>query len=360
MSNQLNVSVLVAARDEYSDQLKRHLQPLIQEGFSSIYEDSVSEDEYNPLKQFQIFLKQIPSWNQSILDQETTRIKEKCPYLMDMVTAIFVSHVKILASVRLGGKHSNIKIKIPTPEIFIHSVYVAGAECFYYSPEPFEDSLDRDNTEKIKDTINTNIDNTISAMIPIQSILQEYLCNTFTEHVTPSAQPEPIQQDDNNDIGDILSGSDIMDDIPTASDNKIDSGYESEKSDLSELFTPDPESNTNIDDSDVPIFPIGDTAPFEDKIKDDDFNLDNLNLDNLNLDEGDGNFKEIPVTDDGLGFLGSTDDDFPTDTGSSDIPDIPDFTDSIPLDQENFGFNDTPGDSALESDFNFFDTNDIL
>ena len=124
MSNQLNVSVLVAARDEYSEQLKRHLTPLIQEGFASIYDDSLIEDEENPLRQFQIFLRQIPKWNQTILEQETKRIKDKCPFLMDCVTAIFVSHVKILASVRLGGSHSNIKIKIPTAEIFIHSVYV--------------------------------------------------------------------------------------------------------------------------------------------------------------------------------------------------------------------------------------------
>lgn len=346
MSNQLNVSVLVAARDEYSDQLKRHLQPLIQEGFNSIYEDSVVENNNNPLRQFQIFLKQIPNWNQSILDQETTRIKNKCPYLMDMVTAIFVSHVKILASVRLGGKHSNIKIRIPTMEIFIHSVYVASAECFYYDPEMFDS---RHNTDKIKNIIYKNIDSTISSMIPIQSILQEYLCNTFTEHVNP-IKKEIIEEKE--ELGDILSGNDILDNLDM-DNNNIDGGYESDKSDLSGLFTNDNSGNDNtiVSDND-PIFPIGDTAPFEDKMNfsnyDDDIKLDDINLDDINLDMGD--VKTIPPDN----FLG----DDQVKYNKEEIT-LPTFNEDIPIDQDNFGFNDS-NDGAMENDFNFFDNNDIL
>ena len=40
--------------------------------------------------------------------------------------------------------------------------------------------------------------------------------------------------------------------------------------------------------------------------------------------------------------------------------DFPDFTDSIPVDQDNMGFNDPPKDSVEENDFNFFDNNDLL
>ena len=343
MSNQLNVSVLVAARDEYSGQLKRHLQPFIYEGFLSIYEEAVEEDKYNPLKQFQIFLKQVPNWNQTILDMETTRIKNKCPYLMDMVTAIFVSHVKILASVRLGGKHSNIKIKIPTPEIFIHSVYVAGAECFYYNPELFDDSNNRNNMERIRGIIGSNIDNTISEMIPIQSILQEYLCNTFTDHVKPEPkQEDPIDEFDNT--GDILSGNDIMDGIddPNKNDN-----YESSDntSDLSGLFTT-PKENTEDD----VIFPIGDTTSFDNKIKDD------------YKDDYKDESKEI-ICSDGFDFLGLDGSDSDNDShhdssnNDTDIKNIQDFNDDIPIDQDNGGFNEP---SAMESDFNFFDNNDVL
>ena len=362
MSNQLNVSVLVAARDEYSDQLKRHLQPLIQEGFTSIYEDSVEEDGDNPLRQFQIFLKQVPKWNQSILDQETLRIKEKCPFLMDMVTAIFVSHVKILASVRLGGKHSNIKIKIPTPEIFIHSVYVAGAECFYYNPELFEDNLDRINSKKIKNIIETNIDDTVSSMIPIRSILQEYLCNTFSDHIKNEPQ---VKEEEEEDLSDILNGNDIME--PSSQDSSQDySGYESEKTDLSELFTPMAENNSNkFGNDDDPIFPIGDNTSFSDKIDNkDDKDDDYIKLDSLSSDDEDEdkNIKEIPVSDTGLGFLGLDEPEAIVDDSEVDGVDFSNIPD-IPLNQDidssfNSSFNEPT--SAAESDFNCFDNNDIL
>lgn len=192
MANNLNVSVLCAAKEEYTNQLKHYLTPLIQEGFVSIYDDAViNDDTGNVLRQFQIYLKQIPRWNQTILEQETKRIKDKCPFLMDLVTAIFVSHVKILASVRLGGNHNNIKIKIPTSEIFIHSVYVNSAEKFYYEPQPFADLLKRKNVDLVKDTIDETIEETISTMIPIQSILQEYLSSAFSEHTKPQPMPDP-------------------------------------------------------------------------------------------------------------------------------------------------------------------------
>jgi hypothetical protein len=351
MASILNTNVLVSARDEYSNQLKRHLFPLIQEGIESIYTDSVTEDEYNPLKQFQIFLKQVPNWNQTILEGETNRIKDKCPYLMDMVTAIFVSHVKILASVRLGGNHSNIKIKIPTPEIFIHSIYVAAAECFYYDPMPFSDTLDRTNYEKIKETIETNIDDTISAMIPIQSILQEYLCNTFTDHVKQSLPSDPIPPVSPvpQDFGDVLSGTDIMnqidDPVPTQPDIPMD-----ELPNLGELFTP---VDSPVDSD--PIFGIGDSTPFSDKVVDDDLfsgnldSLDGIDTSDTPIDNEAGEVKELNFLD----FGG----DEPSDEKEKEIEPV-DFSDNvIPADQDTFGFNDTAGDDSNgrgDDEFNFF------
>lgn len=285
MSNQLNISVLVAAREEYLKQLKKHLTPLIQEGLISIYDDAKEEDPDNPLRQFQIFLKEIPKWNQTILDMETKRIKDRCPFLMDCVTAIFVSNVKILASVRLGGNHSNIRIRIPTAEIFVHSVYIASAETFYYDPEPFEDLLERDNIDKIKRGIDNSIEDTISSMIPIQNILQEYLCNTFTEHVQPPPKPDPLPEPP----GDILTGTDIVDPLPSMEETQktFDKGYESDKSSLSDLFNvggggSDFGSVSDVDSvpdtsGEVKEITLGDSVPFggdtEDKTTEQEPNL---------------------------------------------------------------------------------------
>ena len=252
MANSLNVSVLVAAKEEYTNQLKYYLTPLIQEGCTSIYEDAViNDEENNPLRQFQIFLKQIPKWNQSILEEETKRIKDKCPFLMDLVTAIFVSHVKILASVRLGGNHTNIKIKIPTSEIFIHSVYVNVAERVYYEPQPFEDIHSRKNMEKIRETIDEMIDETISAMIPIQSILQEYLCSAFSDHTKLPPAPDPLPEPPSDRE---FNGMDLVDsEAPMDDFNSIKSVSINDDK-LAKMR------------NEAPLFPIGDKPIFEDKI----------------------------------------------------------------------------------------------
>ena len=254
MASALNVSVLCAAKEEYTNQLKHYLVPLIQEGITSIYEDAVINDEEgNSLRHFQIFLKQVPKWNQTILETETKRIKDQCEFLMDLVTAIFVSHVKILASVRLGGNHSNIKIKIPTSEIFIHSIYVNASERFYYEPYPFDNLLKRENIDKIKEIVDETIDETISSMIPIQSILQEYLCNTFTDHTKPPPLPEP--------------------EIPPPSDREFNGSELVNENPVDTNFDNDIYNNTNetktVRFSDTPIFPIGDKPSFIDKLPQD-------------------------------------------------------------------------------------------
>ena len=223
MADNLNISVLCAAKEEYTNQLKHYLTPLIQEGFVSIYDDARENDEENVLRQFQIYLKQIPRWNQTILEQETKRIKDRCPFLMDLVTAIFVSHVKILASVRLGGNHGNIKIKIPTSDIFIHSIYVNAAEKIYYEPQPFRDLLNRKNVEVVKDIIDETVEDTISSMIPIQSILQEYLSSAFSEHTKPDPQPDPPPEAPYERQ---ITGTDIVNDAASHDSAPIDrSGF---------------------------------------------------------------------------------------------------------------------------------------
>ena len=219
MADNLNISVLCAAKEEYTNQLKHYLTPLIQEGFVSIYDDARENDEENVLRQFQIYLKQIPRWNQTILEQETKRIKDRCPFLMDLVTAIFVSHVKILASVRLGGNHGNIKIKIPTSDIFIHSIYVNAAEKIFYEPHPFRDlSFSRKNAEIVKDIIDETVEDTISSMIPIQSILQEYLSSAFSEHTKPDPQPDPPPE---APFERQITGTDIANEVSTKFVNEI-------------------------------------------------------------------------------------------------------------------------------------------
>ena len=178
MSGQLNVSVLVAAKTEYLNQIKIHLEPLIREGFISIWEDS-DQNRSN----FQSSLSDIPNWNQSILEQETKRIFDQCEFLTQLITAVFIAYVKILASVRLGNNDKNIRISIPQEAIFIHKVYINAAKIIFENTELFESPFERHNYNEIKNIIENSIEITISSLIPVGDILQQYLSDSFHQYI---------------------------------------------------------------------------------------------------------------------------------------------------------------------------------
>ena len=232
MSKNLNISVLVAARDEYIEQLKCILCPLINQGFLSIYNDAYGiTNGKNTIYKFQELLKAIPTWNQTILQNESKRIKKKCPYIMDIVTAIFVSNVKILASIRLSGDNDNIRVKIPTSDLFIHSIYIESANCIFYDPFLFYHRAKnygeiQKNKELINNIIRTAINETIRQMLPFDNILQEYLKSALDDNISESSDSESSDSDSENNINinKIVNQQGESED----SDHEIDSEPESE------------------------------------------------------------------------------------------------------------------------------------
>ena len=98
---------------------------------------------------------------------------------MDLITAIFVSHVKILACVRLKTDNKSVKIKVPSLNSFLHKIIIACCEHIYYNPQCIHD-------EKVKmfKMINECINETIANQIPIEYILNEYLSGAFDEPET--------------------------------------------------------------------------------------------------------------------------------------------------------------------------------
>ena len=205
MDKNLNISVLVAARDEYIEQLKSIIAPLIIQGVNSIYQDALNvSNGKKTLMTFQQFLKDIQTWNQTILQEEAKRIKRKCPYIMDIVTAIFVSNVKILASIRLKGNNDNIKIKIPTCELFVHSVYIESAQQIFYDPMLFYHKNGnfnqiQKNKKYIREIIYDAVEESMRKMMPFDHILQEYLKNALDDNAeyTDSESEDESEPDTN-------------------------------------------------------------------------------------------------------------------------------------------------------------------
>lgn len=208
----LNVNVLVAAKDEYTKQLIYNLSPLIYDGIRIIFTESQKLNNRRKIsyRNFQVLLKKVPGWSSFRLSDEIERIKGICPFLMDLVTAIFVSHVKILACVRLKGDHKRIKVKIPSIESFVHKMYIQTCEKVYYSPTIIDDK------KNIMSLISNTIDETIRQQIPIESILNEYLMGVFND-----------DEDENDENENELGGDDIVSDEESELESDIESDSES-------------------------------------------------------------------------------------------------------------------------------------
>ena len=190
MSETLNVNVLVAAKEEYSKQLINCIQSGIYDILHSIFEDSQKNNIRLSVSysNFQKELKSVPNWTDFKLEEKLNSLNRKFPYLMDLITAIFVSHVKILACVRLTADDKSVKIKVPSLNSFLHKIIVGCCEQIYYNPRCIHD-------EKVKmfTLINECINETIANQIPIEYILNEYLSGAFDEPETKYPENNNIE-----------------------------------------------------------------------------------------------------------------------------------------------------------------------
>ena len=126
-SNQ-SLYVLIDAKKEYTSQLKKILSVHMYEGFLTIYKDAkeieTSLGNTNTiLKKFQELLSLIPKWSESILTKECNRIKTKseCDWLDLLITAVFVTHSKVLISIKnVDISYNDVQLDILNNQLFIH------------------------------------------------------------------------------------------------------------------------------------------------------------------------------------------------------------------------------------------------
>ena len=101
----LNAPIFAQAKIEYTNQLVDILYSHIYDGIKSIYDETKFIAQKKPnIPRFILFrelLEKIPIWNTEILDQESNRIihNSNCEWIDDLITAVFISHTKILTSI---------------------------------------------------------------------------------------------------------------------------------------------------------------------------------------------------------------------------------------------------------------------
>lgn len=178
----INSPVFAQAKIEYTKQLIDVLKLPIYEGLQKIYGDSkrIFADGYED-ELPNIFRKQIenvPKWNSDFIENEVDRIirVSNCDWLDDLITAVFISHTKILAS--LGNNSKRVNLTIPKTSNFIHKCYINSAREMWKNPYLFDESVSSSEYQKnikyIEDLINESIEHTIRKALPVKEILRDH------------------------------------------------------------------------------------------------------------------------------------------------------------------------------------------
>lgn len=183
------------ARVEYQKQMSNKLTMPLLDFFRRIRSELWQESQQSILSRFQRKIAEIPKWNQDVVAEQTTRLIEasRCDYLEELMTALFIAHTKVMASVRVNKKNKKLTITVPKLDHFLHRVFTETAKSFWKAPFLFQEELPAIDRQKNLLQAEAIIEEAIYAavrdMLPIKKILQEYISEPGSDDETPEEAP---------------------------------------------------------------------------------------------------------------------------------------------------------------------------
>lgn len=192
------ISVYGEAKGEYTRQLCVFLAPCLETYFLRLLDEARSQAESSQkyLWTFQNLLQCIPDWNQDKVVRETDVIQKdcNCDYLEELLTAVFIAHTKVLSAIRLSTKQKKLQITIPKIDHFLHRVLSECARTLWTNAFLFVDtsSIEKQkNLRQVSALIHESILQAIRGLLPVRTILREYLHeDDEEERATPSVVEE--------------------------------------------------------------------------------------------------------------------------------------------------------------------------
>ena len=207
---ELNTPIFAQAKVEYTSQLIDILYPHMFDGVKSIYDESKilyrSRNKTPVLLIFRELLEKVPIWNNEIIESECSRItnNSNCDYIDDLITAVFISHTKILTSIGPNQSFNKINVTIPKCTTFIHKSYINTARELWKNPYLFNESVPghefQKNNKEIENIIRTCIENTIRNLLPIKEILKEHLEGESDSILNQKETLKQLLREELNDI----------------------------------------------------------------------------------------------------------------------------------------------------------------
>jgi len=178
-----SINVYAEAKTEYTRQLCQILSPAFQIYFLDLLK--VAKDKEPETKRllwnFQALLQEIPDWNQDKVLRETEKIQRdsNCDYLEELLTAVFIAHTKVLSAIRITTKQKKLQITIPKLDHFIHRTLRETGRLLWNNAFLFAEqgsSMDRQkNMRQVEALIVEGIQQSIRSLLPVKTILREYL-----------------------------------------------------------------------------------------------------------------------------------------------------------------------------------------
>lgn len=204
-----NLAVLVDAKTEYTNQLinlcKKQMYTSIQHLFKTSKKEC--EDNSNPidtLSMFQTKLAEIPSWDAEKIKTEYNQlvISSNCDWLDELLTAVFMSHSRILSSVHSNPNNPQVSLDIPNFQDFMHQCYIDIARCFWKSPYLFDDTVSSYDYQRNRRDCELMIEKTIGEslrrQLPVKHLLKKYLGNDIKEMKQTSIENDTNQEEQEN------------------------------------------------------------------------------------------------------------------------------------------------------------------
>ena len=203
MDGSESIGVYGEAKAEYTRQLCSFVVPALETYFLDLL-DEVKATEKDPKRVLWVFqdrLKQFPDWNVDKVQRETERIQTatKCDYLEEILTAVFIAHTKVLSAIRLTSKQKKLQITIPKIDHFLHRTMSECARLLWSSAYLFSESgpsIERQkNLRQVGQLLHEGVLQSIRGMLPVKSILKEYLSEDTEETgeaVTQEEETAPV------------------------------------------------------------------------------------------------------------------------------------------------------------------------
>lgn len=204
MDSSDSIGVYGEAKAEYTRQLCSFLVPALETYFLDLLAD-VKSNEKDPkrfLWVFQDALKQFPDWNIDKVQRETEKIQTatRCDYLEEILTAVFIAHTKVLSAIRLTSRQKKLQITIPKIDHFLHRTMSECARLLWSNAYLFSESgpaVERQkNLRQVEQLLHEGVLQSIRGMLPVKSILKEYLADDAEETPAEVAAAETTQEED--------------------------------------------------------------------------------------------------------------------------------------------------------------------